>query len=791
MSKTIAIIGNPNCGKSTLFNALTGSKQKIGNWSGVTVDKKVGQLHFQGEDFRIVDLPGIYSLSVGSHSAIDEKIACEFMLSPEVDGVINIIDASNLKRNLYLTLQLMEMQVPCILALNMMDIAKQRDIHIDFQNLSEFFQCPVVPLVLSKNQGLSELKKALLNTPLPQGERENNSFPPNARAEKSHNFLPPLPLRERVGVRGIKPSSKNLNYSEDLEKKLQQLELLLSKEIPAEKKRLYAIRLLEQDAYFSEKIQNKALFEKVTEIRQEIEASSGVDTDIVLADARYQKAQEIVSSAVHHKKAQQKTLTDRLDSLLMHRWLGIPIFLTIMYLMFELSMNIGTLLQPLFNIPSTAIFVDGANYWGTQWHLPLWLTAIFSNGIGLGINTVVNFIPQIGLMFLFLSLLEDSGYMARAAFVMDRFMQFAGLPGKSFVPLIVGFGCNVPSIMAARTLDTRRDRILTSMMAPFMSCGARLAIFVVFATAFFPHHGGSIIFLLYLTGIVTAILTGLMLKKTLLFGEASPFVMELPPYHMPLLKNISLLTWGRLKGFVFRAGKMIIPICVLVGSLNAITPEGKVYPYGSQDSILSQIGRTLTPLFTPMGITQNNWPATVGLITGTLAKEVVVGTLNTLYSQEKTSEKMASFSLSGELKSAVTTTWLGFSRAFSWEMINPFTANEADHEMSSSAMGHMVYAFAGSAAAFSYLLFVLLYVPCVSTMSVLAREIGKAWAWGSILWSFNVAYVLAVIFYQCATWYDHPLYSSAWIIGLILWQALIFITLRFYFSPKGAADVAY
>jgi ferrous iron transport protein B len=753
--KTIAIIGNPNCGKSTLFNCLTGSKQTIGNWSGVTVDKKMGQLDFQGEHFTIVDLPGIYSLSVSTQSAIDEKIACEFMLSSEVDAVINIIDASNLKRNLYLTLQLKEMQIPCILALNMMDIAKQRDIQIDCDKLSKFFQCPVVPLVLSKNQGLNELKSAI-----------------------SH-------LSASAG------SEKIIDYASDIESKIQELELLLSPEILDDKKRFYAIRLLEKDAYFSGKIKNPAVLENADSIRQEIEVSTGVEADIVLADARYQKAQEIVTLSVTHQHAPQKNLTQRLDSVLMHPWFGIPIFLTIMYLMFELSMNIGTLLQPLFNLTSTAIFVDGANYWGMQWHLPMWLTAIFANGVGLGINTVMNFIPQIGLMFLFLSLLEDSGYMARAAFVMDRFMQFAGLPGKSFVPLIVGFGCNVPSIMAARTLDTRRDRILTSMMAPFMSCGARLAIFVIFASAFFPHHGGIIIFLLYLTGIMAAILTGLMLKKTLLIGECSPFIMELPPYHLPLMKNISLLTWSRLKRFIFRAGKMIIPICILVGSLNAITPQGKVYPYGSQDSILSQLGRAITPILSPMGITQNNWPATVGLMTGTLAKEVVVGTLNTLYSQQKNAEKMASFNLGAELKSAVTTTYEGFARVFTWPMMNPFTANEADHEMSSSAMGHMVYAFATPAAAFAYLLFVLLYVPCISTMSVLAREIGKVWAWGSILWSFNVAYVLAVIFYQAATWFAHPFYSSAWILGLLLWQAGIFLMLRIYFSPKGVSDVAY
>lgn len=748
--RCVAIIGNPNCGKTTLFNALTGSNQKIGNWSGVTVDKKIGHLSYEGEDFSIVDLPGIYSLSTSDNSATDEKIACDFMLSSEVDLVVNIVDAANLKRNLYLSLQLKEMEVPCILVINMMDIAAQRGLTIHLETLSKMLNCPIIPMILSKNQGLSDLKYAIKNSLL-------------------------------------NPST--LQYSPALEDKIKKLQTSLPPEI--EKKRFYAIHLLEKDVYFMQKFHDKTLLLEAENCRKELENEYAVDADIVLADARYKKIQEIISGSLEQKNPNKKNLTEKADRFLMHPWLGIPIFLFIMYLMFEFSMNIGTLLQPLFNITSTAIFVDGANYYGSLWHLPLWLIAIISNGIGLGVNTVVNFIPQIGLMFLFLSLLEDSGYMARAAFVMDRFMQYAGLPGKSFVPLIVGFGCNVPSIMAARTLDTRRDRVLTSMMAPFMSCGARLAIFVVIASAFFPHSGGEIIFILYVIGILAAILTGLILKKTLLLGGSSPFIMELPPYHAPLLSNIFRLTWHRLKRFIFRAGKMIIPICIVVGSLNAITPEAKVYPYGSEDSILSITGRALTPLLAPMGIHENNWPATVGLITGTLAKEVVVGTLNTLYSQQKKPPVMSSFNLLGELKSALSTTVDGFSRVFSTSMMNPFTANEAEHEMTSSSMGHMVTAFASPVAAFAYLLFVLLYIPCISTMSVLAREIGTTWAISSIVWSFNIAYVTAVLFYQAATFLHHPLSSAIWILSLILWQSIIFLVLRFYFAPIEVQDVAY
>ncbi|MEM9244107.1 MAG: ferrous iron transport protein B, partial [Pseudomonadota bacterium] len=465
------------------------------------------------------------------------------------------------------------------------------------------------------------------------------------------------------------------------------------------------------------------------------------------------------------------------------RWLGIPIFLFLIYLMFELSMNIGTLLQPLFDISSTTLFINGFSYLGHIWGVPPWITAIFAEGIGLGVNTVVNFIPQIGLMFLFLSLLEDSGYMARAAFVMDRFMQFAGLPGKSFVPLIVGFGCNVPGIMATRTLDSRRDRILTCMMSPFMSCGARMAIFVVFVGAFFPRHGGFILFLLYIIGIAVAILTGVLLKKSILRSESSPFVLELPIYHVPTMRSTLYLTWNRLKRFIFRAGKVIIPVCVLIGSLNSIEIHHQTVKHAnqtSQHSLLSYVGRGITPVLAPMGVKQDNWPATVGLITGTLAKEVVIGTLNTLYTQNNNSLENAykDFHLWQGLKSSVTQTVSGFSQVFSGTMLNPFTANEADHDMSKTAIGNMVAAFSTPVAAFAYLLFVLLYIPCVSTIGVLTREVGKAWAWGSTIWSFYIAYSLAVIFYQVCTFALHPLRSILWIAGLLLIQAIVFIVLR-------------
>jgi len=745
MTRRIAIVGNPNCGKTTLFNKLTGAKQKVGNWSGVTVDKKVGQFNYKGKTYELVDLPGIYSYTVVNQASIDERIACGFLLQEQSDLIINIVDAANLKRNLYLTAQLLEMNIPCIIAVNMIDVAENRNLMIDCDDLATQLGCPVVPLVSSKNKGLTKLKATIENyqTQVP----EKITYDDNIEAaivQLTNTF-----------------SADNIDYAESFY-------------------RFLAVRLLEQDILIAAKLKDETILKTAKQQIKHITEITAEDSDILIVDGRYQFADRIFNHCVQRSATKQKTVTQKIDKVVTNRWLGIPIFLLSMYLMFELSMNLGTLLQPLFDISSTTIFIDGVAHLGHTWGLPLWLIAVFSQGIGLGINTVVNFIPQIGLMFLFLSLLEDSGYMARAAFVMDRFMQAVGLPGKSFVPLIVGFGCNVPAIMATRTLDSKRDRILTCMMSPFMSCGARLAIFVVFASAFFPHHAGLVLFLLYIIGILAALLTGLILKNTILRGEPSPFILELPVYHVPTAKNIFYLTWNRLKGFLIRAGKVIVPVCLLVGTLNVIQPSGKVMLNSQHDSILANIGKTITPVLAPMGVKQDNWPATVGLITGVLAKEVVVGTLNTLYSQNdgQLAVKDQNFHFWLGLKDSVVATVAGLKNVFSTNMINPFTANEADHDLSKTAISNMVSQFASPIAAFAYLLFVLLYIPCISTIGVLTREVGKAWAWGSTLWSFNVAYALAVIFYQASRLLVNPLGASLWILGILLIQVIIFLALR-------------
>ena len=570
MANSIALLGNPNCGKTTLFNTLTGARQRTGNWAGVTVDKKEGTYQYHNQTVTVVDLPGIYSMSsFDEQGSIDEQIGCDYILSGEANLVVNIVDAANLERNLYLTLQLLEMHVPCLVVLNMLDIALQKNIVINAEKLSAQLGCPVVCLIANKNKGIEPLKSAI----------EKQLITPRTPPFRTH-----FPTQ------------------------LQDIITQLSADIPDtlmanNNKQWLALRLLESDISAQHHVLNTDIPDRVTHYQHLLYQTHNEHADLLIADARYQTVAEIITQSTSNEQATQHKLTQWIDAVVLNRYLGLPIFLFVMYLMFWFAINIGGGLQPIFDEGSAAIFIHGTAWLCQYLGLPLWLSAILSQGLGGGINTVMPFIPQIGLMFLYLSVLEDSGYMARAAFVIDRLMQSIGLPGKSFVPLIVGFGCNIPSIMASRTLETPRDRILTSMMAPFMSCGARLAIFGVFSAAFFQGMGSLIVFSLYLLGIFVAVLTGFILKKTLLTGDPSPFIMELPTYHVPSIKTTLIHSWSRLRGFLVKACRLIIPICMIVMALNSVTFSGRVIEPGQQqNSALSDIGRWVTPVLSPLGV---------------------------------------------------------------------------------------------------------------------------------------------------------------------------------------------
>ncbi|TNF35158.1 MAG: Fe(2+) transporter permease subunit FeoB [Gammaproteobacteria bacterium] len=748
----VGFLGNPNCGKSTLFNHLTGSRQRIGNWPGVTVDRKTGQFTFEGTSFDVVDLPGVYSLDNSARS-LDEKITRDYILSGEPDVIVNIVDASNLERNLYLSGQLLEMQVPMVLAINMMDVAEQHQIRIDLDALSQAFGCPVVPLIASRNQGLRELERAMLD----------------------------------VARRG-EPPSQNLPYLDVIETAVAQL----LAEIPETDKdccnvncRWLAAQILDGDSGVHDiKAIGPGIFAHARILREKIQLELKEDMDILLADCRYGFARQVTERVVDRPETHLQNRSDRIDSIVLNRYLGIPIFLGVIYLMFLFTINLGGAFIDFFDITAGAVFVEGLGEILSALGTPAWLKVLIADGLGGGIQVVATFIPIIGFLYLFLSFLESSGYMMRAAFVVDRFMRSLGLPGKAFVPLIVGFGCNVPAIMATRTLENHRERIITVLMTPFMSCGARLSVYALFAAAFFPVGGQNVVFSLYVIGIVFAILTALTVKKTLLPGEASPFLMELPTYHLPTLRSLLLLTWSRLKGFITDAGKLIIIMVVIINFLNSLGTDGSFGNEDSKHSVLSAISRSITPVFEPIGIEEDNWPATVGIFTGLLAKEVVVGTLDAIYSQIDSAGDSADtvdtdeFSLVKRLQEAVVTIPTNLGEALS-NLGDPLGLHvlESSHDQNLAAetqdvntatFGAMVKRFDGQAGAYAYLLFILLYAPCVAATAAIYREAGRRWMLYAMIWTTTMAYSAATIFYQLARFEQHPLVSSLWILGLAL-----------------------
>jgi len=466
-----------------------------------------------------------------------------------------------------------------------------------------------------------------------------------------------------------------------------------------------------------------------------------------------------------------------------------------MYLMFMFTINVGGSFIDFFDIAFGAVFVEGFGAVLKSFGLPELATLLLADGIGGGIQVVATFIPVIVFLYLFLSVLEDSGYMARAAFVMDRAMRAIGLPGKSFVPLIVGFGCNVPAIMATRTLENHRDRLMTIVMTPFMSCGARLPVYALFAAAFFPVGGQNIVFGLYLIGIAVAVMTGLIMKNTLLKGDATPFIMELPPYHLPTIKGVLMRVWERTFTFATEAGKIIVPMVLVLNVLNAIGTDGSFGNENSNKSVLSAVGRTIAPVFSPMGLDEENWPAAVGIFTGVLAKEAVVGTLDSLYTSLAASdnpsiaEEQGPFSLTGRLVEAVETIPANLGEALeAWtdplgigigDVSNLEQAAETQ-EVASGTFGAMASRFDGAAGAFAYLLFILLYSPCTAAMAAVYRESDGIWTLFVTGWSTGLAYISATVFYQAAIFSRTPSVSAVWLGGMAGLMVATIIFLRWW-----------
>ncbi|WP_298770542.1 ferrous iron transport protein B [uncultured Fibrobacter sp.] len=642
---TIAIAGNPNCGKTALFNALTGARQRVGNWPGVTVEKKEGYFELGDRQIRLVDLPGTYALFA---NAEDERAAVDYLLSREASLIINIVDATNLERNLFLTSQLADMKIPMVIAVNMMDIAENRGIQLDLDELSDFYGVPCIPLSAVSEKSVT-----------------------NFISQMGHVLASPMPL------------PKQMVYGDKVEEAVKVLEpkvAPVAKLLDADSRWVSLMYLGNQKSYADKFAEAGVKLDKADVVK-----ILGEEPEFAMAENRYSISHSVAGKAIVSARA-KKTFSDKLDAVLLNRWAALPIFLVIMYLVFWIAVTIGSAFIDFFDVLFGAIFVDGLGYvLGDVLGCPSFVTAILADGIGAGIQTVSTFIPVIFFMFLCLSFLEDSGYMARAAFVADRFMRFLGLPGRAFVPMMVGFGCGVPGIMGSRVLESKRERFLTIFLVPFMSCGARLPVYALFAAAFFGKMAGTVVFLLYLAGVLFAIAYGLFLKKSLFQGQASNFVMELPPYHLPKFKSLMIHCWQRLRDYIWRAGKVITLAVAVLGFLNSFGIVEKMYvdvdgktteivqaedgyqmvkeneegeaenvalPEGfvvdeskvvksneftagngdSENSLLSTIGKAITPVFEPFGVEKENWPASVSLFTGLLAKEAVIGTMNSLYS---------------------------------------------------------------------------------------------------------------------------------------------------------------
>ena len=746
MQYDILTVGNPNSGKTTLFNGLTGSKQQVGNWAGVTVEKKTGRYQHNGDDFSLTDLPGIYNLdSANDANSLDEAIASRAILTTPADIIINVVDASSLERSLYMTLQLRELGRPMVVVLNKMDVLKRQQQVLDLKALEKALGCPVVALSANNMERIGEFKSKL------------------------HKML----------IQGVVVSDFLLDYGDDFEAAVEQLKPLFLHDEKLNP-RAQSIRVLENDTLVIHTLSEEHKQQACAIRRQMLEL---VDPDIQVADVRYTFLHQLCQKVRRQEGRLSHSLTDKIDRVLLHRAIGIPFFFLVMYVMFMFAINIGSAFIDFFDISFGAILVDGGHYL-LDHHLPVWLVTIIANGVGGGIQTVATFIPVIACLYLFLAVLESSGYMARAAFVLDKVMQKVGLPGKAFVPLVLGFGCNVPAIMATRTLEQERERKLAAAMAPFMSCGARLPVYALFAAAFFPDNGQNVVFALYILGIVAAVMTGLILRNTLYPGASDSFIMEMPNYELPTIRNVVIKTWQKLKRFVFGAGKTIVVVVTILSFFNSLGTDGSFGNEDTSKSVLSHAAQVVTPVLEPIGVKADNWPATVGIITGIFAKEAVVGTLNSLYAPalDGNSEE---YDLVGSLKEAVASigdnlSALSFSDPLGIEVgsLENQTAVAEEQGVDQSVYGNIQSRFVSGAAAMSYLIFILLYTPCAAAMGAYVREFGKKFAGFIAGWTMLLAYTFASLFYQIADFALHPASSSFWIAFFIVINVGIYLLMK-------------
>ncbi|MBE8215705.1 MAG: ferrous iron transport protein B [Endozoicomonadaceae bacterium] len=752
---TVSLVGNPNCGKTTLFNLLTGQNSQTGNWSGVTVALEKKPYIDPHLNLHVVDLPGLYSLNTTTESAaLDEMLVREYILS-DVKCIINVIDASAIARHLYLTSQLIDRQVPMIMVLNMIDLAEAQGIKIDIDALSQRLGMPIIPFCGTNKHhiGLSYIHKAL--------------------TDYQHQTLPcPRPCI----------------YSSDIEQAIHTCQLALEtmKTVSLPVSRYMTIRALE-----SRKPQYpEAISSSLVEMKKKIDQASHETIPFALTSMRYRWVCNMIDKTIVQEKKIAKTMTQQIDSIVLNTYLGLPIFFAVMYALFSIVMTVGQLFQPAIEQLVQAVCVNGVSHCLLQLHMPSAGIAIFAS-IGQGLSIVVSFVPLIAILFFCLAALEASGYIARASFLVDKIMRKIDLPGQAFVPFIVGFGCNVPAILATRTLPNERDRKLSILMNPFMSCSARLQVFSLLTAVFFTQGSQNIVFLMYLIGIAAALFTGLIMRKTLLTQVSNNLLLELPAYHCPTWSLLFDKMCYKVKYFLIRTGKTIVILVAIIQGLSyfSFTLDEQQKP----ESILVFISKKLTPALAPLGIIPENWPATLGILTGILAKETVVAVLNSSYdnlskvSVEQDLSNELPFNLWLEVKAALLTIPEQLNlKVMSRELLNEKDAN--DTLLSSSAKQMMQSLFTSQTSVLAYLMFILLYIPCVSTMGAIRREIGSKWMYFSIFWTTFLAYMVSVCFYQLSLFCVHPLTSSCWVFGLLFLMVLCIIGLRYIASRMDAQD---
>ena len=686
MSINIALAGNPNCGKTTLFNEITGSKQHVGNWPGVTVEKKEGK-YKKDKEMNIVDLPGIYSLSPYSQ---EEIVARNYIIEEKPDVLINIVDATNIERNMYLTLQILETEIPTIVALNMMDEVESSGTKINVDKISKMLGVKVIPIVARSGKNIDALMNAVKDVSVDK----NKSL--EIFSKDIEEYL-----------------SEILCSLDDAEELNDNDTLVINKGV---NNRWRSIKILEEDSIEYEKLSNKSK-EKIQYIIERANNKFNGDAEAEIADQRYKFISKVVEKSVKRQRIKDgirlETKSDKIDKILTNRIIAIPAFLIIMYTLFKITfgegaLGLGVWLQtivcefwdgPLTETILTFLENMGANDWALS---------LVGDGILAGIGGVVSFLPQILVLFLLMSSLEDSGYMARVAFVMDKIFRKFGLSGKSFIPLLMGFGCSVPALMASRTLENEKDRKLTMMITPFMSCGAKLPIYLMFAATLFADSNQTlIVYSIYMLGLVVAVLSGIILSKTIFKGEAAGFIMELPQYRIPTLKSVFIHAWEKVKGFAIKAGTVILASTILIWLLSNFNFSGMCE---MEESILASIGRSIQWIFSPLGF--GNWKASGGVITGWIAKENIVSTFAILFG---TSEAVAEAAMEGS--AAIPGVALSFTQA----------------------------------SAIAYMVFNLLCMPCFAAVGAIKKEMGS-WKWTltTIAYQMVTAWIVAFLVFNIA-----------------------------------------